>query len=97
MKGIAATDTEWDFEIWRRRHKRRDLGAAHRDPELAARNLEGWIGKSLRDLRRLKVDTLLRRRYERLRKLGSFVSETPRPTTPRGRTRRTAAPASARE
>ncbi len=73
------------------------LGAAHRDPELAARNLEGWIGKSLRDLRRLKVDTLLRRRYERLRKLGSFVSETPRPTTPRGRTRRTAAPASARE
>lgn len=28
MKGIAATDTEWDFEIWRRRHKRRDLGAA---------------------------------------------------------------------
>jgi len=73
------------------------LGAAHRDPEAAARSLEAWIGKSLRDLRRLKVDTLLRRRYERLRKLGSFVVETPRPTTPRGRTRRTATPASARE
>lgn len=28
-KGVAATDTEWDFETWRRRHKRRDLGAAY--------------------------------------------------------------------
>lgn len=28
LKGVAATDTEWDFETWRRRHKRRDLGAA---------------------------------------------------------------------
>lgn len=27
-KGVAATDKEWDFETWRRRHKRRDLGAA---------------------------------------------------------------------
>lgn len=27
VKGVAATDTEWDFETWRRRHKRRDLGA----------------------------------------------------------------------
>ncbi len=27
MKGMATTDREWDFEAWRRRHKRRDLGA----------------------------------------------------------------------
>lgn len=27
-KGVATTDTEWDFETWRRRHKRRDLGVA---------------------------------------------------------------------
>lgn len=52
------------------------LGAAHRDPEAAARNVESWIGKTLRDLRRLKVETLLRRRYERLRKLGSAFTET---------------------
>ena len=51
------------------------LGAAHRDPEAAARNLGSWIGKSLRDLRRLKPDSLLRRRYERLRKLGAFFAE----------------------
>lgn len=48
------------------------LGGAHRNPEEAARNLESWIGKALRDVRRVKIDTLLRRRYERLRKLGSF-------------------------
>ncbi|MEW6249448.1 MAG: acetyl-CoA carboxylase carboxyltransferase subunit alpha [Planctomycetota bacterium] len=51
------------------------LGAAHRDPQTAARNLGNWIGKSLRDLRRLKTETLLRRRYERLRRVGSFFAE----------------------
>jgi acetyl-CoA carboxylase carboxyl transferase subunit alpha len=51
------------------------LGAAHRDPEEAARNLESWIGNTLRDLRRLKIETLLRRRYERLRKLGAAFTE----------------------
>lgn len=53
------------------------LGGAHRDPQQAAANLEAWVGKTLRDLRRLKIDTILRRRYERLRRLGSaFVVET---------------------
>lgn len=52
------------------------LGAAHRDPEGAARNLEDWLGKTLRDLKRLKLDTLLKRRYDRLRKLGSFIVDT---------------------
>lgn len=70
------------------------LGAAHRDPEGAARALETWLGKTLRDLRRCKVETLLRRRYERLRKLGSFVDEGPRPAaTPRAPVRRSAAAA----
>jgi acetyl-CoA carboxylase carboxyl transferase subunit alpha len=50
------------------------LGAAHRDPQVAAQNLESWIGKTLRDLCRLKTETLLRRRYERLRKLGAFFT-----------------------
>jgi acetyl-CoA carboxylase carboxyl transferase subunit alpha len=54
------------------------LGAAHRDPELAAKNLAQWIGSMLRDLRRLKTETLLRRRYERLRKLGTAFTQ-PRP------------------
>jgi len=49
------------------------LGGAHRDPEAAARKLETWIAKALRDVRRLKLETLLRRRYDRLRRQGSFL------------------------
>ncbi|MBK9128397.1 MAG: acetyl-CoA carboxylase carboxyltransferase subunit alpha [Phycisphaerales bacterium] len=52
------------------------LGAAHRNPEEAARSLESWIGKTLRDLRRCKIEALLKRRYDRLRKLGSFFEDT---------------------
>ncbi len=52
------------------------LGGAHRDPQTAAKSLEGWIGRTLRDLRRLKTDTILRRRSERLRAIGSFVVRT---------------------
>ena len=48
------------------------LGGAHRDPQQAARNIEAWIGSTLRELRRPRIETLLRRRYERLRGLGSF-------------------------
>lgn len=75
------------------------LGAAHRSPQEAAQNLESWIGKSLRDLRRLKIETILRRRYDRLRKLGSaFVqsigsAESTRTPKPRARRARPAATA----
>jgi acetyl-CoA carboxylase carboxyl transferase subunit alpha len=55
------------------------LGAAHRDPEKAAKELETWIARSLRDSKRLKIETLLRRRSERLRNIGSFFQST---TTP---------------
>ncbi len=74
------------------------LGAAHRDPEAAAKALETWIGKTIRDLRRLKTETLLRRRYERLRKLGSQFTETRQPEAKPSKTRgrRTRAPANAR-
>ncbi len=48
------------------------LGGAHRDPEATGKNLETWIGRSLRELKRPKVETIVRRRYERLRHIGSF-------------------------
>jgi acetyl-CoA carboxylase carboxyl transferase subunit alpha len=48
------------------------LGGAHRDSEAAAKSLEGWLGRSLRELKRPKIETIVRRRYERLRCLGSF-------------------------
>lgn len=74
------------------------LGAAHRAPETAAQNLESWIAKTLRDLRRLKLETILRRRYERLRRLGSaFTASTATSAkAARSRPRRTRAVATAR-
>jgi acetyl-CoA carboxylase carboxyl transferase subunit alpha len=50
------------------------LGGAHRDPSAAAANLEKYIVDSLRDLKRVRTETLLRRRYSRLRDLGSFFT-----------------------
>ena len=49
------------------------LGGAHRDPHTAAHNLEQFIAKTLRELRKLKTETLLERRYEKFRNLGQFV------------------------
>jgi acetyl-CoA carboxylase carboxyl transferase subunit alpha len=48
------------------------LGGAHRDPEAAAKELEAWIAKALKDLKRPKIETVVRRRQTRLRNLGSF-------------------------
>jgi acetyl-CoA carboxylase carboxyl transferase subunit alpha len=50
------------------------LGGAHRDPDNAAAQLEEWIIRTIRELNRYKIDNLVRRRYERWRKLGE-VSE----------------------
>ncbi len=51
------------------------LGGAHRDPAAAAASLEKYIVESLRDLKRVKTDTLLKRRYKRLRDIGSFFTD----------------------
>ena len=48
------------------------LGGAHRDPEAAAASLEHYVGQTLRELKRVKIATLLKRRYERLRHIGGF-------------------------
>ncbi|MEX2214444.1 MAG: acetyl-CoA carboxylase carboxyltransferase subunit alpha [Phycisphaeraceae bacterium] len=49
------------------------LGGAHRNPAAAADGLEKFITKNLRELSRLKVDTLLERRFQRFRKIGTPV------------------------
>lgn len=54
------------------------LGGAHRDPSAAAASLQAWISRSLKEVTRFKTDTLLKRRYERLRNLGSFFESRPR-------------------
>jgi acetyl-CoA carboxylase carboxyl transferase subunit alpha len=58
------------------------LGGAHRDPSAAAHNLEQYLAKTLRDLKRTKVENLLERRYEKFRSLGEYV-ETSRKTAAR--------------
>lgn len=50
------------------------LGGAHRDPATAAANLEKFIVDTLRDLKRVRIETLLRRRYAKLRNIGSFFT-----------------------
>src|SRR3954462_13834315 len=54
------------------------LGGAHRDPHTAAHNLEQYIAKTLRDLKRCKVDNLLERRYEKFRNMGQVIEPSKR-------------------
>jgi len=56
------------------------LGGAHRDPEAAAISLRNYISETLRELRRVRIDSLLKRRYKRLRSIGSFFTDLPRTT-----------------
>ncbi len=51
------------------------MGGAHRDPTATIASLEKYFTDSLRELKRFKVDTLLRKRYERIRGLGSFFDQ----------------------
>jgi acetyl-CoA carboxylase carboxyl transferase subunit alpha len=52
------------------------LGGAHRDPAAATETIRGWIVEQLHELRGVPVDELVRRRYERFRRLGAY-SEAP--------------------
>jgi acetyl-CoA carboxylase carboxyl transferase subunit alpha len=54
------------------------LGGAHRDPHSAAHNLEQYISKTIRDLKRVKLDNLLERRYERFRNQGEYTEKSTR-------------------
>ncbi len=51
------------------------LGAAHRDPAEAASHLERHIIRTLRDLKRFGIDSLLQRRYDRWRRMGKVVRQ----------------------
>jgi acetyl-CoA carboxylase carboxyl transferase subunit alpha len=49
------------------------LGGAHRDPREMANTLKTYLLRYLRELRHLEVEELLRRRYEKFRRMGMFV------------------------
>ncbi|MHA4989581.1 acetyl-CoA carboxylase carboxyltransferase subunit alpha [Cetobacterium somerae] len=52
------------------------LGGAHRDYKCAANDLKSVILSSLLELSKLDVDTLLKNRYNKFRKMGSFTEKT---------------------
>jgi acetyl-CoA carboxylase carboxyl transferase subunit alpha len=51
------------------------LGGAHRNPAAAADSVEKWIIANLKELKKLKLDTLLDQRYARLRRMGNASTE----------------------
>jgi acetyl-CoA carboxylase carboxyl transferase subunit alpha len=57
------------------------LGGAHRDPHTAAHHLEQFLVKSLRELKKLKLDVLLERRYDKFRNMGMVLEPSKRQTT----------------
>jgi acetyl-CoA carboxylase carboxyl transferase subunit alpha len=51
------------------------LGGAHRNPPKVAEDLGEAIGRHLSDLEKMDLDDLLKRRYEKFRKMGRFIDE----------------------
>jgi acetyl-CoA carboxylase carboxyl transferase subunit alpha len=49
------------------------VGAAHRNPRQTADNVLNWITEQLQDLKRFKPQTLVQRRYEKLRRIGALT------------------------
>jgi acetyl-CoA carboxylase carboxyl transferase subunit alpha len=54
------------------------LGGAHRDPHTAAHNLEQYIARAIRELKRQKTENLLERRYEKFRSMGIVLEKSRR-------------------
>lgn len=48
------------------------MGGGHRDPAAMLETFDKYVTDTLRELKRVRIDTLLRRRYERLRNMGDF-------------------------
>jgi acetyl-CoA carboxylase carboxyl transferase subunit alpha len=55
------------------------LGGAHRDPETMAERLKGALERHLSELERMDIEELLKLRYEKFRRMGTFI-ENPKPS-----------------
>jgi acetyl-CoA carboxylase carboxyl transferase subunit alpha len=55
------------------------VGGAHRDMAAAAKTVQGWIVDRIRELKRSKPETLVQRRYEKLRRIGAVAWNPPNP------------------
>ncbi len=49
------------------------LGGAHRDPKAMAETLKEAIERHLKELEKIEVEELIRLRYEKFRKMGTFI------------------------
>jgi len=49
------------------------LGGAHRDPETMAERLKGTVEHHLRGLESMEIEELLKLRYEKFRRMGTFI------------------------
>jgi len=63
------------------------LGGAHRNVHDTVYNVEKYVVKTLRDLKRIKIDNLLENRYEKLRSIGTTPADKLRRKTQAGRDR----------
>lgn len=63
------------------------LGGAHRNMHDAIYNVEKYIIKTLRELKRVKIENLVEDRYQKLRLIGSISTETLSSKTKAGRER----------
>ncbi len=61
---------------------REPVGGAHRDPAAAAKSAQEWIVDRIRELQRSKPETLVQRRYEKLRRIGAVAWHPPEPGGP---------------
>ncbi len=61
------------------------LGGAHRNLHDTVHNVENYIARTLRELKRLKIDNLLESRYTKLRLIGASSTEKLRRKTQAGR------------
>ena len=51
------------------------LGGAHRDPRKMAGDLKEAVERHLRELERVEIGELLEKRYEKFRKMGTFIDD----------------------
>ena len=51
------------------------LGGAHRDPNRMVESLRGVVEQHLRELEKMDIDEILKNRYEKFRRMGSYVDD----------------------
>jgi len=54
------------------------LGGAHRNPHGTAKNLEAYLIRTIRELKRYKPENLVENRYKRLRGIGVYQIAEPK-------------------